>query len=205
MNEPKPASGSFSVDPLDLLANKELDQADHERVKIIRTRAEKWIAGLTALAGLLSTVLVLKGPESVTKLATQAKVAIGLCFAVGLLALAYGTYCAYSAAFGEPFSPPEVARQPLRGLHARLLRQRIGVADIGKSRLRNAVSSTFIGIAAISIGVSIGWFAPEQKKKEEAGKHVCIYAPNDSLVAKFAGSSLTVEEVGQGSTVRPCK
>lgn len=55
--------------PADLKAAKIIQTAADDRVKTIRTRAEKWIPGITALTGLISAALVIKGPDAFSKLA----------------------------------------------------------------------------------------------------------------------------------------
>jgi hypothetical protein len=200
LSEPLIPTGSFRVDPLDLAAVSELDEAEKTRVATIRARAEKWIAGLTALMGLFATVLLVKGPESVTKLEGWAKFLIALAFGTALVLLILATRAAYSAAFGDPTAPENMARQPLVGVHARLLRRRRVVESKARRSLGTALTQTTWAVVFLAIGVAIAWFAPE---KQPSGGSVCLKDANGVLVAKIPSTTVTLES-GESLTVEPC-
>ena len=64
--------GTASRDDLEAAAL--LDRNEANRLQLVRTRAEKWLGGLTALTGLVTTVLVIKGPQSTADIATSWKI-----------------------------------------------------------------------------------------------------------------------------------
>lgn len=68
----------------------------------IRAAGEKWQAGLAALLGLVTTILVIKGRESTEQLATGFRVAVGLCLLMALLTAIVASLCALRAAHGLP-------------------------------------------------------------------------------------------------------
>jgi hypothetical protein len=111
-----------------------LERNEDARLDLVRARAEKWVAGVGALSGVLATGLVIKGPDDATRVVLGWRiVAAGLIgLAVGLLA--YATFRAYRAAFGEPDALREGARyrwvvrpRGSVGRAGRLLMGRLGI------------------------------------------------------------------------------
>jgi hypothetical protein len=186
---------------LDFSTQREVTEAEGKRLSTARTRAEKWIPGVTALAGLLTTVLVLKGPESVSKLDTTTRTLIAVLLGIALVLLIAAIRSAYSAAFGSESNPEEVPRQPVSGLHARVLRARRSAEATAKKRLGVAITLTVSGVLFIAAAVALSWFPLQQAQPE--GERVCVLLDGEPVV-EVAGSSLAVKEQQEGYTIGPC-
>jgi amino acid transporter len=105
MNGPAPGVelvGSAPVGPLDLKWEKKAEELEFEALGSVRSAAEKWGTTLTAILGLVSTVLVVKGAEDVTKLSSETKGAVALILAIALFSAFYAAYRAAQAAQGTP-------------------------------------------------------------------------------------------------------
>lgn len=198
---PTPPVGAGSPDRLDLDAAERLEANEAGRLDLVRVRAEKWIGGIGALTGVVSTVLVVKGRDTVAEIGFGWRLLAALCVGGALLCLAYGTYRAYQAAFGEPAALAEISDDPLAGLHRRLLAARRVAATEALVHLGRAIKATFIGLGLIGVGVGIMWFAPEPEG--DATKSVCVFA-DGNLVAELDGGSAAVRRTEAGTTIGAC-
>lgn len=162
-------------------------------------RAEKWVAGIAAISGLVATVLVIKGPESAAAIRKDDRELVAKLLALALASLAVATVFAYCAAFGSPFRKVTVDRQPLRGAAARLASARITVEQRSRRSLGAAIVIAFIGVGLIASSVGIAWFAADGG----SSKAVCIYS-NGAVVAQVPGASITVSQLKDGYSVSGC-
>ena len=144
----------------DLEAAALLDRNEANRLQLVRSRAEKWLGGLTALTGLVTTVLVIKGPQSTADIATSWKIAVGSLIALALAVLAFGTFRAYQSAYGDPGRLDEVSSQPVTDLAVRLARKRNEAAAAAQAHLRHAVFATLAAVALLAVAIGLTWFAP---------------------------------------------
>lgn len=194
--------GAGNPDPLDLKASDQLDSNEAGRLDLVRSRAEKWIGGISALSGLLGTVLVVKGGDTVTQILLGWRIAVAVMVALALVLLAFGTYLAYQAAFGNPSALAEINRVPLAGLHDRLLQARSAAAAEALGSLATAIKAVFAAVAFIAVGVAITWFAP--KVGTTSSKSVCVYS-NGQLVAQLAGDSTPIKRTAPSAYVGSCR
>lgn len=164
------SGGNPSRDDLD--AATLLDRNEANRLQLVRTRAEKWLGGLTALTGLVTTVLVIKGPQSIADIATSWKIAAGSLIALALAVLVFGTYRAYQSAYGDPGRLDEVKSQPVTGLAVRLAGKRNEAAAAAQTHLRHAVIATLAAVALLAVAIGLTWFAPPAPKA--ASSSLCI-------------------------------
>ena len=190
-------AGNASLADLDAAA--ELATNENGRLGLVRARAEKWVAALTALTGLLASVLVVKGPDTVTDLTTGTKLTVGILFAVAFVLLAYATYQGYAAAYGKPGMLDELSPNPIEGLAARLRQARRITAANAQGAVRNAVIATFAAIGLIAAAVAVTWFPPSAPKTA----HVCVNV-NSTVVAEVAANHLDVTRTGPGTTIGTC-
>jgi hypothetical protein len=187
-------------DLLDVLALAEIDQSNLERVKIARARAEKWIAGLTALVGLTGTAVVIKGPDSIAKVSEGARAGIATLLVGAFISLAYATFQAYRAAFGDPTHPESIPREPLNGLHGRLLNARIDAESRSVKHLGQAIQATFIGIALIITAIGVSWFS---LAPSSGAASTCVYGRGPEVLMEVDGV-LSISELERGLEIRPC-
>jgi hypothetical protein len=181
----------------DLEAAELLDRNEARRLEIVRGRAEKWVAGLTALTGLLASVLVVKGPTSLRDLTLPWRILVALLSALALGALTFATYRAYQSAFGDPGRLDELSPQPLTGLAIRLARARRRAAQAAQDHLRDAVGAGLIALALLALATGITLFAPTSTSG------VCI-SLNGNRVAELAGDSVTVRSVQANVSIGRC-
>jgi len=194
--------GAGTPDPLDLDAEAQLQQNEDARLQLVRARAEKWIGAIGALTGVLATALVIKGPDDATRLAVGWRVAAAVALGVAISLLAFATYRAYRAAFGQPDALSEIRTIPLTGLHNRLRKARKATADDALRDLGDAMQAVFAAIALIAGAVAITWFAPTDTAAKPTGT-LCIYAGGE-LVARLSATSIAVNTTAAGTTIRPC-
>jgi len=100
------APGPPPMDPQVAAAAQALRAAGPKQLADIRTAAEKWLGGLTALFGLFGLAGVVTSRSTLTSLATgwQVVIAIGVVVSAGLAGLAI--YRIYRAAYGWPVTRP---------------------------------------------------------------------------------------------------
>lgn len=94
-------SGPGSVTRRDQVASETISQARSERLVSLRQRAEKWIAGLTAVVTVLATATLLKGPEKFSEVAPGSQSLLIVLVIAGGCGILLGILAAYSAAFGR--------------------------------------------------------------------------------------------------------
>jgi hypothetical protein len=139
----------------------------------VQGRAEKWTAGLAALTGVLTTALVVKGPDNFSKLGTVTVQGINfpgdtvviVLMVAGGSCLAVGIYNAYRAANGSPLTKSavdEVAAvdDNVDGAAKRWRRAvRETVADSKKS-LKAATISTAVAGLCLTGALVVTWTFP---------------------------------------------
>lgn len=183
-----------------------------------QSRGEKWLAGVTALIGVVTSALVVKGKDSFTKLDPSYAV-FGLdsgpgplwwviaCLALAIGAFAYAIFQAYSAAFGNPLEADELDRlsaefQQTQAGAATALRNSIASkAATSRKALAAAIVFTVTGIALTICALVLTWTVPD--KAGTADTSCLEVATGDSTVTlKFEGALPTL--VGGQYTVKPC-
>ena len=201
MNSSHVVVGGGTASREDLEASALLDHNEANRLQLVRARAEKWLGGLTALIGLVTTVLIIKGPQSTADIATSWKIAVGLLIAAALTVLVFGTYRAYQSAYGDPGRLDEVNSQPVTGLAVRLAAARERAAADAQAHLSHAVIATLAAIALLATAIGITWFAPPAPKT--ASSSVCILV-HGKMIAQIAADSLTLKTLSPGTELRRC-
>ena len=150
--------------PHDLAALKQLQDHRAGELARVRTRAEKWIPGLAAVTGVLTTAVVVKGAETFTKAPASTQLTIIALMIVGAVAVGTGVFCAYAAAHGNPFGDDELSRradqQKVDGAYEDW--NAAVRAEVSRARrlLTAAVIATLVGTASLGTAVVVTWFAP---------------------------------------------
>jgi hypothetical protein len=150
-------------DPRDIAAKKAIDEYAAEDLPRIKTRADKWIAGLAAIAGVLTTAALIKGPDTLTKVSDASFLkSIGprdlvvALLALGGIALGYGIYEGYRSANGSPLGDNEMSKianehaPNIPGLADRWTKAVSSEARNSTDALGRAVISTVVGIALLA-------------------------------------------------------
>ena len=194
--------GGVDATPEDLEAQSTLHTNDLNRIRIVRTRAEKWLGGITALTGILTTALVIKGPQSTTDLTPPWRVMVGVLMLLALTELGFGIYRAYQSAYGDPNKLDTMPVQPISTLARRLREARADSADKALQKLASAIRATVIGVGLLTVAIGTTWFAPATAASKDGS--VCLTV-NGAKVAELPGKSITITTLAKGAAVTPCK
>lgn len=123
------------------------------QLETARKQAESWRTGLTSLTALLSAVLVVKGRDNVTSLASPYPAVILLLFGLALVALVVATLRALRAASGVPGDECLLTGEDLE------IWSRCEVTEVHRA-ITTARWLTIFGVCAIAAGVGTAWLAP---------------------------------------------
>lgn len=148
--------GAADVGPLDLRWEKKAEELEFEALARVRTAAEKWGAGLTAILGLATTVLVVKGGEDITKLSSGTKLAVAVILGLALLNAFYAAYQAALAAQGTP----ENLAWP-NGPSLRTWEQEKALE--AKRKLRASRMATGVAVLLMAAAIALAWFGNPAK------------------------------------------
>lgn len=185
----------------DFAAFDQLEKNEDERLDTVRGRAEKWLGAITGITGLVSTVLIIEGPDSARDLTTHARYFTAGFLAVALLSLAYATYKAYSAAYGEPGEFHEIATDEIAGLARRLRLERRNRSKAVLASTRIALEWTAVGLFLLLAGVGITWFGPTGGSPGE--KTRCILIEGE-VVAELDGSAISLARLDEDAALSDC-
>lgn len=163
------------VDERTLGALVELERAASDEVSRVRTSAEKWLPGITALYGLFGLAGIALGKEAVLGLASAGKATLALFIALGLASTAYAIWWGYRAAFGWYEIVGVDTDEKLQNWYAR---RREGVLTAPKN-LQKSIMAAMGGLACLLVAVFVIWFWPT---KSPTG-------PNVTLTYRSAGSN----------------
>jgi len=192
--------GAGNPDPLDLDAAEQLQRNDGDRLALVRARAEKWIGAIAALTTVLAGALVIKGRDDAAGMILGWRIAAAATIGVAIALLAFATYRAYRAAFGEPDALHELTPIPLTGLHRRLTRAQRVAAAAALGDLAIAIRAATAGIGLIAAAAAITWCAPTTSTTPH---RVCIRV-DGQLVARLVADSVSVQEMPHSTTIAPC-
>ncbi len=127
-------------------------------------RAEHWIAGLSALVTVLTTAMVVKGPDNFSKAEGAVRFIVLALIIGGVVGLGSGLVCAYTAAYGGLVKMSAVDA---------LLQKRLAVAEAAGALetavssdaktsqrfMRIAVVATVIAMLCLMSATAFSWFA----------------------------------------------
>lgn len=161
-----------------------IDATRSKRLINMRERAEKWIAGLTALVTVLATAMLVKGPESFTDVPDSLRyVVLGL-LVLGGVGVGVGLVAAYSAAFGGVFSSGAIdtmlaQSQVVDGAASRLETAATSDTTAARNSLRLALGATVLGALLLAGAVVVSWTTPPG-----SGSPVCVKVGDESIQFK---------------------
>jgi hypothetical protein len=147
---------SAPADPILVTAAEALRDAAPRQLGDLRSAAEKWIAGITALYGLFGLAGVSITRDTVTKLTTGWQVAIAVPAVIAVALAGWAIYWIYRAAYGWPKVRSVRDDEELRGWYAAQLAAPARSASLLRAGVRTAGAS----LAALTLTVGLLWFAP---------------------------------------------
>jgi hypothetical protein len=175
----------------------------------MQARADKWTAGLTAITGVLTTAVVIKGPETFTDVTASWQVLgltldrkdliIGLMFIGGLL-IGLGIIFAYKPAHGSPLK--DSALEELVGPERPRARLRHGFGRLRTppTQLESRSGAQATAPSPARCCWQWRWSSPGLVRRRSSPRLRCIRS--DSTIIKFDGP---LPAVTQGElTIVPC-
>jgi hypothetical protein len=121
-----------------------------------RKSAENWRTGLVAIIGLITTVSVIKGPDSVSGLDAWVAILVGVLLVLALAAATLGAWWSLSAAYGNPSIITRQAFQDLGGLNG----YNFDLASKTIASLRRAQIATIITLVFLVGAIGLTWYGP---------------------------------------------
>ena len=159
-----------NVTDRDVEAVKKMNTYRADQLERIQTRAEKWIAGMGAIVGVLAAAVVIKGPDSFSKLAVWVQRSVVALIVLGGAFIAWGIWFGYKAAHGDPLNDSDL--QDLVDEEAATTNEKIvGAAErwetavratyqAARESLANAALATVAGTILLGGAILITWIAP---------------------------------------------
>lgn len=148
---------SAPTDPTLVAAAEALRDAAPRQVGDLRSAAEKWIAGITALYGLFGLASVSITRDTVAKLTTGWQLAIAFAALIAVALAAWAIYWAYRAAYGWPKVHSVRTDEELRAWYA----AQLAAPATSAALLRTGVRTAGASLAVLIFTVGLLWFAPE--------------------------------------------
>ena len=145
------------ADPALVTAAEALRAAGSTQLASLRSAAEKWIAGVTALFGLFGLAGVAFTRSTVTGLDTWWQVGIGLAAAVSVAFAGLAVFFSYRAAYGWPVTRSIPDNDALRDWYA----AQQAAPRVQAAFLRNGVRAAAGALGALVVTVGLLWFAPQ--------------------------------------------
>jgi hypothetical protein len=148
-----------TADPEAVAAAQALRQAAPQQLADLRSAAEKWIAGITALYGLLGFAGIATQRSTIAQLSTRWQIGIALTSLAAIVLAAWAIYRAYQAAYGWPKTrwiendADQIA----------WYRVQLSAPQRAADRLRAAVRAAGASLAALVLSAGLLWFAPAAK------------------------------------------
>jgi hypothetical protein len=147
---------SADVDETMAGAATALNVATRDELTAVRTSAEKWLPGVTALYGLFALSGVIFGKDALDGLADWARLLIAILTLAGLVAIAYAIYQGYRAAYGWPTTADVSTDEKL----VAWFKARQRAPAIARVHLRNALIGACIALGCLFAAAGAIWFGP---------------------------------------------
>ncbi|MGW0058613.1 hypothetical protein ACWDTT_01620 [Streptosporangium sandarakinum] len=124
-----------------------------EQLDVARRQAESWRTGLAGLTALLGTVLVVKGRDNVSGLASPYRWAVVLLLGLAFAVLVGATMTALRAAYGVPSDRRLLTGEDLQ----EWTRQEVARVQAALTR---AGRLTVAGVSLVALAVGLSWLSP---------------------------------------------
>jgi hypothetical protein len=180
--------------PEDEEAQAFLKMNEKNRLDIVRKRAQSWLAGIAALSGLLTTVLVVSGPDSVTGLKDTVKYWVASLLLLSLIVLSTANILAYTAAYGSIGSLASIPADNAVGLHHKLTIARKKNADQVQWVGFFAIACTLFGVVLLAVAIGLTWFFDQEMTD------MCVYQNETSTKIEIGSKTNFTGFV----TIGPC-
>ncbi|MFG1628977.1 hypothetical protein [Kribbella sp. NPDC049227] len=139
-----------------LLAAVELEKSQAQAEANVRSAADKWIAGVTAIFSLFGLASLVTGKDALAGVPNWAKITIGVLLLIAIICAAIALVSTFRAAYGWPHSVNVSTDRRLRDWFVKRLRTAADAAD----NLRLGVLLALTSLLAVVAAVAVLWFAP---------------------------------------------
>jgi hypothetical protein len=148
---------SLLVDPALVTAAEALRAAGSMQLVSLRSAAEKWIAGVTALFGLFGLAGVVFTRSTVTGLGIWWQVGIGVAATVSVALAGLAIFFSYRAAYGWPVTRSIPDNDALRDWYA----AQQAAPRVQAGYLRRGVRAAAGALGGLVVTVGLLWYAPQ--------------------------------------------
>jgi hypothetical protein len=149
------------ADPTERDWEDKSDKLEYDALTNVRAGAEKWAASLAAILGLFGTVMLVKGREDISKLASGYEIAVAVLLLIAFAAAALATYKTALAAQGTPETVEWPGGGELRAWEKR-------EALKAKERLRESRELTFAAVICVLVAIGLTWFGEAEGSSAQA-------------------------------------
>ncbi|MEU5934455.1 hypothetical protein [Micromonospora sp. NPDC047187] len=146
-------------DPFLAEAAEALRLSQAGQLERLRSAGEKWIAGITALFGVLGVLGLTLSADQIRKLALGGRVTVAVVLAVAVVAAGVAIVRAYQAAYGWPRTRSISDDAELRAWYDDHQAQ----TGITAARLREAAAAAGLVLAFLTVAGGLTWFLPPAK------------------------------------------
>ncbi|MBM2614240.1 hypothetical protein JIG36_01550 [Actinoplanes sp. LDG1-06] len=188
----EPADDPYLAEAAAALRTTETGQIDR-----LRAAAEKWIAGITALFGIVAVLGLTLSADQIRKLAVGGRITVALLLAVAATLAGVAIVRAYQAAYGWPRTRSVADDTELLAWYAR----HRALPEATATRLRQAVTAAVAALAALVVTGGLTWFLPAAKpdapllKVTTRGQEIVC----GTLLSSTADSALRVRRADDGT------
>ncbi|MER7546338.1 hypothetical protein ABTW95_25365 [Spirillospora sp. NPDC127506] len=128
-----------------------------ESVRQVRESAERWRTGMAALVTLVTTALLLKGPEKAAELPVRWRLTLTIMLGFGLALAIAALWRALQAAAGEPGL---VRAADIRARYVTIAAFRVAQAQRAAVQLKHARRLLIPALSLLAAGMLAWWWAP---------------------------------------------
>jgi hypothetical protein len=127
-------------------------------IDTVRASAQTWRTGLAAFITLVTTGVIIKGPETTNSLAVGWRAVITVLIGGGLLLALVGLWQALAAEAGT--DPKKQTLQDIRAAHDTLTAYEVYLAAQAADRLQWGRRAVGVAVLFLLVGIGITWCAP---------------------------------------------
>ncbi len=161
-----------SVSRRDIETFEQLESNRRGELETVRKRAEKWIGGLTALTGVLTTALVLGGPDKATSFTSGWRIWLAAFVAIAFVLLLWSTRQAYSSAYGDLGKPERIDTRRIEGLAARYDVSRHRKAQAAMKKIQDGITGAILAVVLLLVAIGMTWFIPTTPSGQETHRSI---------------------------------
>lgn len=155
---PQPRKPARPPSRADLIERDRYAQLAAESIDTVRASAQTWRTGLTAFITLVTTGMIIKGPDTTIGLATGWRTLITALIGGGLLLACIGLWQALAAEAGT--APEKQTLHDIRAAHGTLTAYQVHLAARAAQRLQWGRRAVAVAAILLLAGIIATWWAP---------------------------------------------